>query len=218
MLGPVSDDGLLAGQLRYYRRRAEEYDRTAFGDVEAARRRITGIVADLRPSGDVLELACGTGMWTQALLRWADTLTAVDAAPEMLARARARVGDRQVRYVLADVFGWRAPRRYDTVFFAFWLSQVPPRRFAEFWVRLRDWVAPGGQVLFVDETRGEAGKEVYAEPGGHVVERRLADRSVHRVVKVFADPEELGRRLSGAGWHATVRRAGGDWLIGQAWP
>src|SRR6266542_3250160 len=122
MLGPVSDDGLLAGQLRYYRRRAEEYDRTAFGDVEAARRRITGIVADLRPSGDVLELACGTGMWTQALLRWADTLTAVGAAPvrhgvlRVLAVPRAAAAVRRVLGAVTRLGGAGRPgavRRRD---------------------------------------------------------------------------------------------------------
>jgi len=35
----VSDDALLAEQVMYYRRRTGEYDWTAFGDVEAARRR-----------------------------------------------------------------------------------------------------------------------------------------------------------------------------------
>ena len=44
-----------------------------------------------RPTGDVLELACGPGTWTPALLRHATTVTAVDAAPEMLAIASARV-------------------------------------------------------------------------------------------------------------------------------
>ncbi len=85
MLSPVADDPVLAEQLTYYRRRAADYDRAAFGDVTAAGRRIAGIVAALRPTGDVLELACGTGMWTGALAGWADTMTALDAAPEMLA-------------------------------------------------------------------------------------------------------------------------------------
>jgi demethylmenaquinone methyltransferase/2-methoxy-6-polyprenyl-1,4-benzoquinol methylase len=103
------------------------------------------------------------------------------------------------------------------VFFAFWLSHVPPERFADFWALLRDWLAPGGRVLFVDEDPGEAGKEVYPEPGGYVVERRLEDGSAHRVVKVFAGPEELRRRLSGAGWRSAIRPAGPDWLVGEAW-
>jgi SAM-dependent methyltransferase len=214
----VPDDALLAEQLTYYRRRAAEYDRTAFGDVDAAGRRIADILADLRPAGDVLELACGTGMWTRALVGWAERLTALDAAPEMLAEARSRVPARVVDYVLADVFGWRPPRRYDTVFFAFWLSHLPPDRFAEFWMLLRDWLAPGGRVLFVDEHPSEAGKEVYPDPDGYVVERRLADGSAHRVVKVFAGPEEIRHRLADAGWRSAIRPNGSDWLVAEAWP
>ena len=55
---------LLAGQADYYRRRASEYDVTAYGDLSAARTRIARIVAQMRPTGSVLEIACGTGLWT----------------------------------------------------------------------------------------------------------------------------------------------------------
>jgi trans-aconitate methyltransferase len=78
----------------------------------------------------VLELACGPAIWTDLLLRRATSLTAVDAAPEMLALAEARVGEGRVRFVQADLFSWRPERRYDTVFFGFWLSHVPRERFA----------------------------------------------------------------------------------------
>jgi hypothetical protein len=77
----VSDE-VLAGQVDNYRRRAGEYDATAYGDVAAARARIARLVAEMRPAGSVLEIACGTGLWTEALAGWADTVTAMDAAPE----------------------------------------------------------------------------------------------------------------------------------------
>ena len=75
-------DEALASQVDYYRRRADEYDATAYGDVEAARVRIARLVAELRPTGMVLEIACGTGLWTEALAGVADRVTAIDAAPE----------------------------------------------------------------------------------------------------------------------------------------
>src|ERR1700684_682796 len=84
-------DEVLSGQVYYYRRRAGEYDATAYGDVAAARARIARLVAEMRPAGRVLEIACGTGLWTEALAGWADTLTAIDAAPEAVAIARDRV-------------------------------------------------------------------------------------------------------------------------------
>ncbi|GAA0727264.1 hypothetical protein Drose_12680 [Dactylosporangium roseum] len=61
-------DEILADQVGYYRRRANEYDATAYGDVAAARERIARLVAQMRPSGRVLEIACGTGLWTEALV------------------------------------------------------------------------------------------------------------------------------------------------------
>jgi hypothetical protein len=63
----AASDDLLAEQVAYYRRRAGEYDETAYGDLDAARARITRLLAALRPAGNVLEIACGTGVWTSAL-------------------------------------------------------------------------------------------------------------------------------------------------------
>jgi trans-aconitate methyltransferase len=60
-------------------------------------------------------------------------VTALDAAPEMLALARNRVADPRVKFVCADLFTWRPDRRYDVVFFGFWLSHVPLERFAALW-------------------------------------------------------------------------------------
>lgn len=110
-------DDLLAEQIAYYRARAGEYDR-----VYAEREDLRGLLAaadDLPIVGDVLELACGTGQWTQALAGRARSVTAVDSAPEVLSIARERTASPKVRFVRADVFTWQPPRRYDTVFFAF---------------------------------------------------------------------------------------------------
>src|SRR5437773_10195586 len=46
-----------------------------------------------RPTGSVLELACGPGVWTGQLLRHAADVTAVDASPEVPAVAGARLRD-----------------------------------------------------------------------------------------------------------------------------
>jgi SAM-dependent methyltransferase len=99
----------------------------------------------------VLELACGPGVWTGQLLRWATDVTAVDGSPEMLAVAAARVGSDRVRFIQADLFGWRPDRRYDVVFIGFFLSHVPAERFAPFWSLVADALKPGGRVFFADD-------------------------------------------------------------------
>ena len=207
---------LLAEQVEYYRRRAGEYDVTAYGDVTTARDRIARIVAQMAPQGDVLELACGTGLWTEALAARARSLTAVDAAPETLAIARERVGSRPVTFEVADVFAWTSPRRFDVVFFSAWLSHVPTDRFDGFWHQLRELLADGGRVLFVDEPVQSREKEDWVPGADGVVQRRLEDGSTYRIVKHFLDPDVLLPRLRALGWDARTWLDGDDLLCAEA--
>ncbi len=78
-------------QVACYRHRAAEYDVTSYGDLLRADRRVAALIGRLQPAGHVLEIACGTGMWTRHLLTYARTVTAIDTAQEMIATARQRV-------------------------------------------------------------------------------------------------------------------------------
>ncbi len=209
-------DEPLSEQQAYYSRRAAEYDATAYGDLASAHDRIAALVEELRPAGGVLEIACGTGMWTGRLLDWADTVTAVDSAPEMIEIAQARLPAPRVEFVITDIFSWRSRRRFDTIFFAFWLSHVPGWAFERFWSVVRSCLAERGRVIFIDECAAGDAKETCLAGSSEVVERRLEDGSTHRVVKVFWDPEDLQHRLAGLGWRANVRPSGADWFVGEA--
>ncbi|MET7424946.1 class I SAM-dependent methyltransferase [Dactylosporangium sp. NPDC005555] len=208
---------LLDGQLRYYRARAPEYDEVY---AERSFRSLTGLVDDLPVGGDVLELACGTGQWTVRLARAgrSRSLTAVDGAPEMLGIARGRLEAEGLTATFeeADLFTWRPSRRYDTVFFAFWLSHVPPARFAAFWAMLADAVAGGGRVVFVDTDAGERASERAAPGGRDTVLRRLRDGSEHEVVKLFHDAAGLAAELAKLGWTAQVDPTGEGFIKGVA--
>ena len=208
-------DEVLADQVDYYRRRAGEYDVTAYGDdVAAARALIARLVAEMRPAGSVLEIACGTGLWTEALAGWADAVTAIDAAPEMVAIARDRVRPARVSFEVADVFSWNPRTRFDVIFFSAWLSHVPASRFGQFWQLLGRWLAGNGRVLFIDEHVDERGKEAYVTD--EVVERQLGDGSTFRVIKNFVDPGELELRLGRLGWDCVIRRVSSRWVCGEA--
>ena len=204
-------------QIAYYRARAAEYEVTSYRDVHGADRRIAARAAILQPGGELLEVACGTGMWTRHLAECAATVTAIDAAPEMIALARQQVTAGNVTFVTADILAWSPPRRFDTVFFAFWLSHVPASAFGRFWSLLRSALTSGGRVLFVDDQPAAAGLETYLAGSGEVVERRLRDGTRHRLIKVVRDPADLNRQLTRLGWQATITRSG-DWLVGEARP
>ena len=88
------DDPLLREQIEYYRQRAPEYDDWFFQcgryDEGEHRRRewrtenacAHAILRSLGPVDAVLELAGGTGIWTERLLQQALRLTLVDASQE----------------------------------------------------------------------------------------------------------------------------------------
>jgi demethylmenaquinone methyltransferase/2-methoxy-6-polyprenyl-1,4-benzoquinol methylase len=211
----MNDDvqALVAEQIAYYRDRAPEYDDAYLGrDWDRS-------TEELPITGDVLELACGTGHWTRLLAARARSVTAVDAAPEVLALARQRVQGQPVEFIEADVFTWQPPRRYDTVFFAFCLTHVPSARFAAFWSMVGAALAPGGQVCFVDDTDRElADERVIPGQATPAVWRRLRDGSEHRVVKVYYSPGELAARLAELGWAAEIRETSSPLLVGTARP
>ncbi len=209
-------DEVLADQVDYYRCRAGEYDATAYGDVAAFRARIARLVAVLEPTGSVLEIACGTGLWTEWLAGRADAIVAIDAAPEMAAIARERVRSGNVKFEVADVFSWTTEDRFDVIFFSAWLSHVPMCRFEQFWLTLRRLLVEDGRVLFVDEPIDVREKEAYVPGMDEIVDRRLNDGRAFRVVKNFIDPEALQARLQEMGWACDIRWDGVDLVYGEA--
>lgn len=112
-------DNLVQQQIQYYRARAGEYDEWFFRQGRYDRgaalnrqwfveiSRLRSALRSFQPAGHVLELACGTGLWTQQLVRHADSVTAVDASPEILELNRARVRSNKIRHVCADIFKWQ---------------------------------------------------------------------------------------------------------------
>jgi demethylmenaquinone methyltransferase/2-methoxy-6-polyprenyl-1,4-benzoquinol methylase len=230
MADQTDADALIADQIAYYRARAREYDKNLRqleryvslggslpGLSEDEDGKEVAILLDaLEQMGrfdTALELACGTGWWTQWLAQHAGQVTAVDAAEEMLELNRERVNAANVRYVLADVFSWRPDRHYDLVFFALWMSHVPHDRFAAFWQLVRDSLAVNGQVFFIDELKRSWGLETRVDDDAVV--RQLEDGRQFRAVKVFYEPSELETKLRILGWNVEVQRAGRRFYWGQ---
>ncbi len=213
----MEPESLVQEQIEYYRRRAPEYDETSSppGDPLAAfAEEIERALHAFAPTGDVLEIASGTGTWTRFLLQHASSVTALDAAPEMHRESRRKLGDDpRVRYIEADVLSWEPDRAHDVVFFANWLSHVPPGLFDRFWASVRGAVSSHGRVFVVDENRDawryEHLREAFvAGEAASVVSRPLRDGTTFNVVKVFWDPDELAERVRMLGWDISVTAVG----------
>jgi trans-aconitate methyltransferase len=206
-------DDLLSEQVSYYRARAPEYesgelDLPGGDELEAA-------VEAFRPAGQVLEFACGPGVWTELILRYAERITAIDASPEMLSIASRRVEhDPRVRFVTADIFDWTPDQKYDVVFFGFWLSHVPLDRFDSFWSTVRASLAPRGRVFFVDDAYRTPDELIEGEASATIL-RRLEDGTPFRAVKVPHTATALEERLSALGWTVKVNSTAGPFFWGS---
>lgn len=202
---------LLDEQVAYYSALAGDYLNQGL-DLPGGDELIEALDA-FRPTGSVLELACGPGVWTGRLLRFATDVTAVDASAEMLALAAAQVGDERVRFVQADLFDWVPDRRYDVVFIGFWLSHVPLDRFESFWALVADCLTEDGRVFFADDGY-RTPDELVEGPSSSTIRRQLDDGTSYRLVKVPHQPPDLERRLSRLGWRITVTATSGPFYWG----
>ena len=222
---------ILDEQLAYYRARAGEYDewflRQGRYDRGDEHRRqwfeevaiVEAALAEAEPRGEILELACGTGIWTRRLAERATRVTALDGSSEVLRINASRIGTANVTFVEADLFQWKPPTTYDFVFFGFWLSHVPAERFEAFWSMVRAAIRPSGTVFFVDSlaTPQVTSPDQSIEPGG-TVERHLNDGRTFRIVKIFYEPVPLAARLAPLGWTPDIRATPSFFIHGTARP
>ncbi len=211
---------ILQQQIGYYRARADEYDewfyrqnrydrgaalnQQWFDEVTIVKRAVDA----LGHIESALELACGTGIWTQELSRMATQVTALDASDEMLAINRAKVSAANIDYQQADLFAWQPDRQYDLVFFSFWLSHVPAERLDGFLAAASAAVRPGGNIFLID-SRQEPSSTATDNPlradEDIIRTRKLNDGREFKVIKVFYESDNLRHLLAKAGISADVR-------------
>jgi SAM-dependent methyltransferase len=234
----MSSKDILQDQIDYYRARAGEYDEWWFrrdrydrgaefnarwhGETAAVEGALDAWLARRKP-GSVLELACGTGLFTRRIAPRVASVTAVDASPEVLAINRARVAADNVKYIEADLFAWRPPSSecYDVVFFSFWLSHVPEQRFASFWASVAAALAPDGAAYLIDSafdpTSTAKNHDLPGRDAGAVT-RKLNDGREFRIVKIFWEPQSLTARLEQLNWSATLVQTSNYFIHGEARP
>jgi RimJ/RimL family protein N-acetyltransferase/SAM-dependent methyltransferase len=231
-LDDPSDDELLRSQMTYYNDQAHVYEDQWFrrgahdGGAEDNSRWfeetavVEAMVADLDASGDVLDVAAGSGVWTRLLAPRARRVVAVDASPRMLAQNRSHYGEPHVEYVQADVFSWDIHDRFDLIVMGFFVSHVPPARFDGLWARLRTWLRPSGCVWLVDERwqpgfPRAAGRSLGGPSHAH---RRWLGGRYYTIIKLFYTPEEITANLDALGWDADIRGTGERFYAGTARP
>jgi trans-aconitate 2-methyltransferase len=164
--------------------------------------RVDGIAAD----ATVLDVGCGTGRVTEALLALVPRgrVLALDASADMVALARERLGDRATVWC-QDVLELDLHEAVDAVVSTAALHWVPDHD--RLWARLARALRPAG-VLEIQ--CGGQGNIDGVREAIELAARDVAPELVGWSPWVFAGPEETERRLQLAGF-ASIR----CWLVAR---
>jgi demethylmenaquinone methyltransferase/2-methoxy-6-polyprenyl-1,4-benzoquinol methylase len=202
----------------YYARRAAEYERIYAkperqADLKSLKDRIRRMFAGKR----VLELACGTGYWTDVIAETAAEVTALDVNQEVLDIAASKKNAAKVRFMIGSAY--EIPdlgRKHDALFAGHWWSHVPLGRLDGFLREIPSKIAPGALIAFFDNRYVEGSSTPVsrrdAEGNGYQA-RKLDDGSSHDVLKNFPSEGELIQRASRHGWGANVDLLQYFWLL-----
>ena len=200
---------VVADMQAYYAGRAAEYERVYAkperqADLRAIEAWLPGCFAGRR----AIEIACGTGWWTQFAARDATQWLATDVNPETLAIARGKALPASVRLSVADAYALAGVEgRFDAAFAGFWWSHVPLARLASWLGALHAKLQPGARIVFIDNLYVEGSSTPIArrdDDGNTYQQRRLDDGSAHEVLKNFPTREQaiaaIGPHTRNAQW------------------
>ncbi len=189
----------------YYAARAREYERIyAKPERQPDLRKLEDKIPALLAGKKVLEVACGTGYWTQHIARTARSVLATDLTEETLAVARAKeLPQQKVRYATADAFALPAAEGpFDGAYGGFWWSHLRHSECRPFLESLRPCLAPGAIVVLMDNLYVEGNSTPIARTdaeGNTWQQRKLDSGATHEVLKNYPTEAQLTEAIRGVG-------------------
>jgi demethylmenaquinone methyltransferase/2-methoxy-6-polyprenyl-1,4-benzoquinol methylase len=206
-----------ADLVEYYRRRAREYEAIyAKPERQADLAELRALIPDLLRGARVLEIACGTGYWTQLIAQAAASVLATDLAEEPMRIAQSKNYAGDIAFRTADAYALQGLGRFDAAFAGFWWSHVPRGRIEGFLASLHGCLESGARVVMLDNRyvpgSSTAIHSIDAEGNSYQL-RRLGDGAEVRVLKNFPGEAELRARLSPHAAQFSYREFEYYWLV-----
>jgi len=203
----------------YYARRASEYERVyQKPERQADLRRLADLLSTAFAGQDVLEVACGTGYWTQFIAKSARSIVATDINPEVFAIARQKeFGSCRVRFLESDAYSLsKIEASFTAGFHGFWWSHIPNQKIAAFLDSFHSALLKNALVVMIDNAYVEGSSTPISRRDRHgntFQIRQLQDGSEHEVLKNFPSSSELRSRLHAHANYVRVTQLDYYWMV-----
>ncbi|MEG1323869.1 MAG: class I SAM-dependent methyltransferase, partial [Janthinobacterium sp.] len=194
---------MITDQLaKYYATIAQQYERVydkpeRQEDLEVLRDK----VADVLEGHTVLELACGTGYWTEVVAESAESVLATDINDEMLALAQARGLPDNVTFAKLDAFNLPddLQGKFTAVFAGFWWSHVKREDQDKYLKQLRSKLGKDILLVLIDNSYVDGSSTVIARTDleGNTHQFRTTEGGErYEVLKNFPSDSHLRKKFA----------------------
>ena len=184
----------------YYSRRASEYE-----DIYQKPERQTDLLAaaallqNVFANQSVLEIACGTGYWTQRIAETADSVLATDLSENVIDIAKNKSYPRRnVRFEVVDLYRLVSLTNKNAIFGGFIWSHIPKQDLPKFIRHVHELLPTGSRVVFMDNryVPGSNTPISHQDEFGNTYQIRTLQNGEHYVVvKNFPEKTELEKLL-----------------------
>ncbi len=188
--------------VAYYKERAEEYENIYLKpERQEDLKNAIKILPDIFAGKSVLEVACGTGYWTEKISGKAASVYATDINDTVLEIARQKkYAGSNVTFGLADIFNMPKKNKYESLFGGFIWSHIKLQDIDRFLEAVHQLVLPGGDIVFMDNNFVESSNlpiTMTDSEGNTYQTRKLRDGTIHQVLKNFPLEDFLKAKLNG---------------------
>jgi len=171
----------------YYRRRAEEYEEIYHRDDpdrQEEQRKIANKLKETLRGKRVLEIACGTGYWTQFLSETAQSIVATDVVQEVLEIAKRKHYGCPVSFRIENAYNLSFEEdSFNGGLANFWFSHIPKDKI--------DSLLKGFHRILQSESRVFMAENVYIPGVGGKLIKKEGDKNTYKLRKLKDGSENL---------------------------
>ena len=186
----------------YYNDRAREYDKVyEIPDEQEDLLKSAVLFQNIFANKSVLEIACGTGYWTEKISKTANSIFATDINEIVIDIARTRKFNSNVVFQVADMNCLSIDKKFDGLFGGFIWSHILLQDLDNFLLRLKDLLNENAKIAFIDSkqvegTNHDRKRITRIDQYGNTFQTRtLENGTTHEVLKNFPSKQFLTDKL-----------------------